>query len=56
MIELTEYEKEYWKDRASEPLRFEPYPDDVCDAYNKDHPLPSEEEIWAEIRRVQGID
>jgi len=54
MIELTEYEKEYWKDRASEPLRFEPYPDDVCDAYNKDHPLPTQEELDDILRRYEA--
>lgn len=53
MIEMTREEIEYWNERTSEPLRFEPYPDEICDAYNKAHPLPSEEEIWEIIRSAQ---
>lgn len=56
MIELTEYEKEYWKERASEPLRFEPFPDEVCDEINRTHPMMSEEEAWEIVRKSQGIE
>ena len=55
MTELTEYEKEYWKDRASEPLRFEAQPREVCDEYNRNHPLPDEDEAWEAVRRSQGL-
>ena len=54
MVELTEEAIEYWNDRASEPLRFEPFPEEFCAEYNRTHPLPSKEEILAEIRRSQG--
>lgn len=56
MIELTEYEKEYWKERASEPLGFKRLPDEVCDEINRTHPMMSEEEAWEIVRKSQGIE
>ena len=54
MIEkMTKKEIEYWNERSSEPLRFEPYPEDVCDAYNRAHPLPSEDEVWRIVISAQ---
>lgn len=56
MMELTEYEKEYWKERASEPLGFRRLPDEVCDEINRTHDFPTEEEAWAIVRRSQGLE
>ena len=53
MIEMTKSEIEYWNERSTEPLKFEPYPKEVSDAYNKEHPLPTENEVWEIIRSVQ---
>ena len=54
MIEMTKEEIEYWNERASEPLRFEPCPKEISEAYNKTHPLPTEEELEEIFRRYKA--
>ncbi len=53
MTEMTQAEIEYWNERSTEPLRFEPYPKEVSDAYNKEHPMPTEDEVWGIIKSAQ---
>ena len=53
MTEMTKSEIEYWNERSTEPLRCEPCPKDISDAYNAEHPLPSEDEVWEIIRKAQ---
>ena len=54
MTQMTQEEIEYWNERASEPLRFEPYPDDVCDEINRTHSFLTEEEAIEIIRKAQS--
>ncbi len=45
---MTREEKEAYecyKDRLLMPICFKELPQKECDAYNEEHPLPSEEEI-----------
>lgn len=55
MIEMSKEAIEYWNDRASEPLRFEPYPDDVCDEIERTHTFLTEEQAIEAIKRSQGL-
>ena len=56
MKDLTPEAIEYWNERASEPLRFEPCPDDVCDEIERTHTFLTKEEAEAAIRKAQGLE
>ena len=50
-LELNE---EYWNERASEPLKFVRVSKEREDEYNRTHPLPDRNVIWAMIKRSQN--
>lgn len=52
MIKMTREEIEYWNERASEPIRFEPYPDDVCEEINRTHTFLTKEEALEALKRA----
>ena len=48
MTERSKAGIDAWNEKADEDLGFgKPWPKEKADAYNKAHPAPSEDEIWA---------
>ena len=55
MNEMSPEAIEYWNERASEPLRFEPCSKAVSDEIERTHAFLTEEQAIEAIKRSQGL-
>lgn len=55
MKELSQAGIDAWNERADEDIRFgDPWPKEKAEAYNREHPAPTEEEIREFLEKYEA--